>query len=55
MYLLIATVVFGLSGVVCHQLAKSRGRNPVTWGVTGVVFGPVAIPFLLLAGVSQGE
>jgi hypothetical protein len=49
MFILISAVVFGLSGVICHQLAKSRGRNPVNWGVAGVVFGPVAIPFVLMS------
>lgn len=34
--------------IACHQIAKRRGLNPVFWGVMGAVFGPLAIPFVLL-------
>jgi len=32
-----------------HMLAKKKGLNPVFWGVMGGLFGPLIIPFLLLA------
>jgi len=37
---------FIVSAVLCHFIAKSRGANPVFWGVMGAVFGPLAIPFV---------
>lgn len=45
MYIFLALIIFIGSGVFCHYIAKSRGVNPVFWGVMGVMFGPVAIPF----------
>jgi len=50
MVMVLSVVLLLASGVVCHLLAKHRGANPVLWGVLGVVLGPVAIPFVLLAG-----
>ena len=41
-------VLFVVSAVICHVIAGSRGRNRVLWGVLGLVFGPLAIPFVLL-------
>ena len=38
-----------VSAVLCHQIAKHKGNDPVFWGVMGAVFGPFAIPFALLA------
>ncbi len=39
--------------VICvasgHLLAKRKGLNPVFWGVMAGLFGPLALPFLLLA------
>ncbi len=37
-----------LSMLICHVIAKKKGRNPVAWGVTGAILGPVAILILLL-------
>jgi hypothetical protein len=34
---------------LCHFLAKRRGAKPVFWGFMGFLFGPLAIPFVLLA------
>lgn len=30
-------------------LAKKKGLDPVFWGVMGGMFGPLALPFILLA------
>jgi len=49
MYIAIGIGLIILSGIMCHFLAKSRGANPVFWGVMGVLFGPLAIPFVFLA------
>jgi len=32
----------------CHYIAKRSGRKPVFWGLMGALFGPFAIPVLLL-------
>lgn len=48
MPILVGGLVLIVSGVVCHYLAVGKGVNPVYWGVMGVVFGPFAIPFILL-------
>lgn len=48
MPLIIFTTIFIISAVACHTLAKRKGRNPVAWGVAGLVFGPLAVIFLLL-------
>lgn len=37
-----------LSMFACHVIAKSKGRNPVAWGVTGALLGPAGIIILLL-------
>jgi len=49
MYIAIGIGLFIASGIICHFLAKSRGANPVFWGVMGILFGPLAIPFVFLA------
>ena len=49
MYIAIGIGLIIFSGIICHFLAKSRGANPVFWGVMGVLFGPLAIPFVFLA------
>lgn len=43
----IAGLVFLVSMVVCHAIAKRKGRNPVFWGLMGALLGPLAIPFVL--------
>jgi hypothetical protein len=48
--IILVVAVSLVSGVICHMLAKHRGANPVLWGVLGVAFGPVVIPFVFLAG-----
>jgi len=43
------------SVVACHAIAKRRGRNRVFWGAMGLLFGPLAIPFALLARPKRRE
>jgi hypothetical protein len=52
--LLIALLLLA-SIVACHAIAKRRGGNPVFWGVMGLLFGPLAIPFALLARPKRRE
>ena len=54
MGILIAIAVFGISAVICHQIAKARGGNAVFWGVMGLLFGPLAVPFSFFAGQGKG-
>ena len=49
MYIAIFVLVFVISAVVCHLIAKNKGISPVFWGVMGGVFGPLAIPFVILS------
>ena len=45
----ILVVVFILSGIICYQIAKTRGANAVFWSAMGVAFGPLVIPFVFFA------
>lgn len=36
---------------VAVWMARRLGVDPVLWGALGFFFGPVALPFLLLAGL----
>ena len=45
-YLLTAINIISI--FICHYMAISRGKKPVFWGVMGAIFGPFAIPVLLL-------
>lgn len=54
MFMLILGIVFLVSAIICHAVARRRAANPVFWGVMGLVFGPLAIPFVLMAGTRQG-
>ena len=43
-------IVLNIASIfACHYIAKSRGAKPAFWGVLGAVFGPLAIPFALMA------
>ena len=46
---IVVVLIILASAVACHYLAKRRGANAVFWGVMGLVFGPLAIPFVFLA------
>lgn len=47
------TIVIGLiflaSIVACHFIARRRGANPAFWAAMAALFGPLAIPFALMA------
>ena len=45
---LILFLIFAVSMLLCHLIAKRKGRNAVAWGVTGGVLGPFAILIILL-------
>ena len=32
-----------------HSIARKKGLNPRFWGMMGAAFGPLMLPFLLLA------
>ena len=36
------------SAIVCYVVADRRGANAFLWGVMGFLFGPFALPFVLL-------
>lgn len=46
MRLILILLVFIVCAIVCHRIAKLRGANPVFWGVVGLLFGPLALPFV---------
>jgi len=49
MFVAIFIFVFIASGFFCHYMAKRRKSNAVFWGVMGVLFGPLAIPFVFMS------
>lgn len=49
-YLLFASLGLVLLFILLgHGLARRKGLNPVFWGVMGGLFGPLILPFILLA------
>jgi hypothetical protein len=40
-----------ISIFVCYTIAKDRGGNRRFWGWMGVLFGPLAIPFVFFCKV----
>lgn len=49
MFYLVLLAVNILSIFVCHFIAKNHGVKPVFWGVMGAIFGPFAIPFVMMS------
>jgi len=49
MYIVIITSIFILSVVLCHFIARKKDLNTVYWVVMSAAFGPLAIPFILMA------
>jgi NhaP-type Na+/H+ or K+/H+ antiporter len=48
------SVIFLVLGILlfvylARILARRKGLDPVFWGVMGALFGPLALPFILLA------
>jgi hypothetical protein len=48
-------VVVIFCAVLCHQLARKNGKRPLLWGVMGLLFGPFAIPFVLMPGKKTAD
>ena len=55
MYIIIGLTTIITSSILCHFIAKTRGANPVFWGVMGIVFGPLAIPFVFMSKAKNSE
>ena len=53
--ILIMALLLLVSAVAGHAIAKRRGGNPVFWGAMGLLFGPLALPFALLARPKRRE
>lgn len=46
-----ASVTFALFfGLLCHYIARKKGRSRPTWLVLGALFGPFALIAILLMG-----
>ena len=45
-FFILAAVVWVVCAIYCYQMAPKFGRNPVTWAILGVVFGPIALMIL---------
>jgi hypothetical protein len=46
---LIAVILISLIfGLLCYYLAGRKGYNKQFWLIMGILFGPFAIPFILL-------
>lgn len=52
-YELLTFFVIASSMIWCHIVAKRRGLKAVFWGVMGLLFGPLAIPFVYLVKVKK--
>ncbi len=52
MSILLVLTISLVCAVVCHFIAKTRGLHPVFWGMMGLLFGPLALPFVFLTGRS---
>jgi hypothetical protein len=44
-----------LSALACYLVAKSRSADRRFWLVMGLIFGPLAIPFVFFAKPRGGE
>jgi hypothetical protein len=46
---LIAVILISLLfGVLCYHLAGRKGYNKQFWLIMGILFGPLALPFIIL-------
>ena len=43
-------LIFVMSGFICSEMAKNRGRSPGAWGILGLMLGPIA--FLIISLLS---
>jgi len=51
----IGLLLAGLLAWACVALAKSKGRDPVVWGICGFFFGFLTLIVLLFMPNLQGE
>lgn len=55
MYFLTTLIVHAVIGFLCAHLAKEKGKDAMTWGLLGFLFGIFALLFIALAkSVSDG-
>ena len=47
-FFILAAVVWALCAYYCYQVAPKFGRNPVTWGILGIITGPIALMVLYI-------
>lgn len=52
---IVIILVFVVSIISCHTIAKKRGNNPVFWGVMAAIFGPFALPFVCMSKTKRKE
>jgi hypothetical protein len=48
-YIILFLGLLALNAVACNLIAKKRGANPTFWGAMGLLFGPLAIPFVFMS------
>lgn len=46
---ILIALVFLVSIVACHVIARRRGSKPAFWAAMAALFGPLAIPFALMS------
>jgi hypothetical protein len=47
-FFILAAVVWVLCAYYCYQVAPKFHRNPVTWGILGIIIGPIALMLLYI-------
>ena len=52
--ILVIVLITGFSAVVCGEVARRRGLRVPRWIALALVFGPLAIPFVLLVRDNSG-
>jgi F0F1-type ATP synthase assembly protein I len=55
MELIITLLVWAAFGWLCHEMAKTRGRNTTTWTIMGLLFGLFAVIVLALIGKAESN
>ncbi len=51
--ILFQVLLFLVCGAVCRAVAARRKLDKVFWFVMGVVFGPLAFPFVLFTNIRK--
>ncbi|NKB61549.1 MAG: hypothetical protein GKR95_05220 [Gammaproteobacteria bacterium] len=54
-FITLVLLIAVISVVICHMVAKRKGRGPIFWGVMGALFGPLAILVILLMGSKEEQ